>query len=81
VFRKLCVVAPYGPVLFRDTWGHQARCLFLKPVGQRTCFSCRQAAIRHASAALQYKLPTMTGSSHLPQLQRFKLWSTHTALD
>lgn len=42
-------------------------------LGQCSWISCRQAAIQHASAALQYKLPTMTDSSHLPQLKTFKL--------
>lgn len=59
VFRKLYILVPYSPVL--NTWGCQALCLFsYEPVVQRAWFSCRQAAIRHASAALRNKLSTMT---------------------
>lgn len=53
-----------------DTWARPTACLFLEPTAQCPWFSCRQAAVRYASAALRNKLPTVTDSHHLPQTNR-----------
>lgn len=53
-----------------DTWARPTACLFLEPTARCPWFSCRQAAVRYASAALRNKLPTMTDLDHLPQTNR-----------